>query len=319
MTFQQLEYIVEVFKCGSLNQAASRLFISQTGISVAIRSLEKELGTSLLIRSRRGVVFTEEGKRFVSYAVSLLEQKKRIEDLFYSSGKTCTPATLSVSMQRFTFCIDAFANVVNKINDHQFSISCHEDNMDTVIEDVFNHRADVGVISLSKYTEEFICHFLKTKNIEFTEIASVRPCIFVHKGHPLTNRTEIEGRDLVKYPFICYAQNGGIAQEFAEEYPLITAQKPLQTISTNSSRAAGILMCKVNGFTIGSGLVGDYDKSIISIPLAEDLRIRIGYIVPRNQPLSPLANEYIKQLKKTLGQSISLSKKKYEALSKKRV
>ena len=75
MTFQQLEYIVEISKCGSINKAAQKLFLSQSGISTAVRELENELGIRVLARSNRGVEFTPEGKEFLSYAVSLLEQK----------------------------------------------------------------------------------------------------------------------------------------------------------------------------------------------------------------------------------------------------
>ena len=76
MTFQQLEYIVEISKCGSINKAAQKLFLSQSGISTAVRELENELGIRVLARSNRGVEFTPEGKEFLSYAVSLLEQKR---------------------------------------------------------------------------------------------------------------------------------------------------------------------------------------------------------------------------------------------------
>ena len=70
MTFQQLEYIVEISKCGSINKAAQKLFLSQSGISTAVRELENELGIRVLARSNRGVEFTPEGKEFLSYAVS---------------------------------------------------------------------------------------------------------------------------------------------------------------------------------------------------------------------------------------------------------
>ena len=44
MTFQQLTYVVEVSKCGSINKAANKLFLSQSGISTAIRELEENTG-----------------------------------------------------------------------------------------------------------------------------------------------------------------------------------------------------------------------------------------------------------------------------------
>lgn len=48
MTFQQLEYVVEISKCGSINKAAQKLFLSQSGISTAVRELEQELGIRIL-------------------------------------------------------------------------------------------------------------------------------------------------------------------------------------------------------------------------------------------------------------------------------
>ena len=80
MTFQQLTYLVEISKCGSINKAAGKLFLSQSGISTAIRDLEEELGIQFFVRSNRGVEFTPDGREFLGYAASLLEQKRWIEN-----------------------------------------------------------------------------------------------------------------------------------------------------------------------------------------------------------------------------------------------
>ena len=40
MTINQLKYVVEVAKAGSINKAATNLFISQSVVSTAITSLE---------------------------------------------------------------------------------------------------------------------------------------------------------------------------------------------------------------------------------------------------------------------------------------
>ena len=61
MTFQQLTYVVEISKCGSINKAAHKLFLSQSGISTAVRELEEELGIKFFVRSNRGVEFTPDG------------------------------------------------------------------------------------------------------------------------------------------------------------------------------------------------------------------------------------------------------------------
>ena len=48
MTLQQLRYVVETEECGSISDAAERLFIAQPSLSKSIRLLEEELGLSLI-------------------------------------------------------------------------------------------------------------------------------------------------------------------------------------------------------------------------------------------------------------------------------
>ena len=51
MTLQQLAYLVAVAECGSITDAAERLFISQPSLSAAIHNLEKEMGVTAFVRS----------------------------------------------------------------------------------------------------------------------------------------------------------------------------------------------------------------------------------------------------------------------------
>ena len=120
MTFQQLEYIVEISKCGSINKAAQKLFLSQSGISTAVRELENELGIRVLARSNRGVEFTPEGKEFLSYAVSLLEQKRGIESLYGEARNAAAPVRFSISCQRYPFAVDAFLRLLRIAGENRF-------------------------------------------------------------------------------------------------------------------------------------------------------------------------------------------------------
>ena len=54
MTLAQLKYVITVAGQNSLNDAAKVLFISQPSLSAAIRSLEKEIGFDVFIRSKKG-------------------------------------------------------------------------------------------------------------------------------------------------------------------------------------------------------------------------------------------------------------------------
>ena len=85
MTFSQLNYVLEVSKSGSINKAASKLFVSQSSLSNSIQELEKELDISIFSRSSRGVELTAEGSEFLSYIRPLIEQQKQIlhQNVYY--------------------------------------------------------------------------------------------------------------------------------------------------------------------------------------------------------------------------------------------
>ena len=160
MDIKYFEYVIEIVECGSINKAAQKLFLSQSGISTAVRELENELGIRVLARSNRGVEFTPEGKEFLGYAVSLLEQKQRIESLYGESRSTIAPVHFSVSTQRYPFTEDAFLEMLQQNQENRYQYTLKETSMDGVIDDVYDHRADIGVIYLTKLTEKIVCRLL---------------------------------------------------------------------------------------------------------------------------------------------------------------
>lgn len=84
MHLQQLFYLVEVGKTHSISQAADNLFITQPTLSIAISNLEKELGCTLLNRTKSGVYPTEAGKRAICIASEItakIEELGRLGDV----------------------------------------------------------------------------------------------------------------------------------------------------------------------------------------------------------------------------------------------
>ncbi len=74
MNLKQLEYFIEVARHGNLSHAATALRMGQPALSRHIRALEVELRRSLFHRNGRGVVLTDAGARFLSYAQNALSQ-----------------------------------------------------------------------------------------------------------------------------------------------------------------------------------------------------------------------------------------------------
>lgn len=74
MNLKQLHYFVQVARHGNLSHAATALRMGQPALSRHIRALEVELRRALFHRNGRGVVLTDAGARFLSYAQGALTQ-----------------------------------------------------------------------------------------------------------------------------------------------------------------------------------------------------------------------------------------------------
>ena len=73
MNFRQLEYVVEVNRCGSINRAAQALFISQPALSSSIKKLELELGVRLFERRGRHIELNTYGEIFQNSFLNLFQ------------------------------------------------------------------------------------------------------------------------------------------------------------------------------------------------------------------------------------------------------
>ena len=316
MTFQQLSYVVEISKCGSINKAAQKLFLSQSGISTAVRELEEELGIQFFVRSNRGVEFTQEGKEFLSYAVSLLEQKQRIESLYGEARNSSAPVRFSVSTQRYPFTEDAFLRMLRRTTDNRYVFSIREAGMDAVIDDVYDHRADIGVIFLTELTEKIIRRLLDARDLDFHEIAAVSPCIYVRKGHPLANRDEVTEEDLAGLPYVSFEHNQGVGSDYSEEYQLLSMKKPPRRISVNNRATMMNVLAATDAYTTGSGLLveGITSQAVVTMPLAGKTCIRIGWIRPRNSKLTPYVAQFVGLLDQSIAESIAFTESVHQSL-----
>ena len=62
MKTEQFQYVLELFKTGSISKAAKKFYMSRPNLSNSIRTLEDELGFDILERGVNEVKFTEKGR-----------------------------------------------------------------------------------------------------------------------------------------------------------------------------------------------------------------------------------------------------------------
>jgi len=295
VTLQQLKYVLEVNKHGSMNEAARHLFISQPSLSNAIKDLEKELSITIFERTNKGITLTQEGIEFLSYARQVVEQAELLEKKYMNAAPS--PQHFSVSTQHYAFAVNAFVHLVKEHGQQKYEFALRETKTYEIIEDVKTMRSEIGILFLNDFNRKVISKLLREANLQFHRLFVAKPHVFISVYNPLASRKSVTMEDLEEYPYLSFEQGEYNSFYFSEEIQS-TVSRP-KSIKVNDRATLFNLLIGVNGYTISSGVLSKdlNGNEIIPVPLDIDDHLEIGWIAHRNVTLSMLAEAYIEALK----------------------
>ena len=295
MTLQQLKYALTIADCGSMNEAAKQLFISQPSLSETMKELETEIGLDIFLRSNRGIVITPEGEEFLGYARQVTEQFGLLQSKYIDKK---VKEKFSVSTQHYTFAVKAFVETVKQIGMEQYEFAVHETTTISVIENVKNFKSEIGVLYENDFNEKVLNKRFKENGLEFVELFSCDTFVYLWSGHPLAKQDVITMEELDEYPCLSFDQGKNNSLYLAEEMKSTYEYRRL--IKANDRATLLNLMIGLNAYTLCSGIIcedlnGDDYKAV---PLKETEKMRIGYIKRKGAKVSHIGELYIEELKK---------------------
>lgn len=295
MTLQQLKYALTIADCGSMNEAAKQLFISQPSLSETMKELETEIGFDIFLRSNRGIVITPEGEEFLGYARQVTEQFGLLQSKYIDKK---VKEKFSVSTQHYTFAVKAFVETVKQIGMEQYEFAVHETTTISVIENVKNFKSEIGVLYENDFNEKVLNKMFKENGLEFVELFSCDTFVYLWSRHPLAKQDVITMEELDEYPCLSFDQGKNNSLYLAEEMKSTYEYKRL--IKANDRATLLNLMIGLNAYTLCSGIIcedlngNDYK----AVPLKETEKMRIGYIKRKGAKVSHIGELYIEELKK---------------------
>ncbi|MFB9329168.1 LysR family transcriptional regulator [Paenibacillus aurantiacus] len=304
MTLQQLKYVIEIARRGSMNEAAKRLFISQPSLSNAIKDLEEELGITIFDRTNKGISLSMQGTEFLGYARQVVEQAELLESRYLDAKPS--PQHFSVSTQHYAFAVNAFVSLVREHGQTQYEMALRETKTHDIIEDVRTMRSEIGILYLNDFNSKVIQSLLRAANLAFHPLFTAKPHVFISIHNPLAKQRRVTIDQLQDYPYLSFEQGEYNSFHFAEEI-LSTLTHP-KRIRVSDRATLFNLLIGLNGYTISTGVLSaDLNgNAIIPVPLDCDETIQVGWICHRNLTLSKLALAYIEALKEATGQAESL-------------
>ena len=298
MTLQQLKYAITVAQTGTITEAAEKLYISQPSLTNAIHELEKEMNIEIFTRTNKGIIVSKDGEDFLGYARQVLEQAEVLEDKYKGGGggkkKFC------ISTQHYSFAVNAFVDLIKKYGQDEYDFSIRETQTYEIIEDVAKMNSELGIIFMDDFNDVVRNKILKSNDLEFHQLYSAKPHVFISRRHPLAGKQIITNEQLEAYPYLSYEQGEHNSFYFSEE--IFSTYERKKNIRVRDRATLFNLLIGLNGYTVCSGIIDKKlnGKDIIAVPLADEKDMRIGYITHRKGMISRLGNTYIEALKKYL-------------------
>lgn len=296
MTLLQMSYILEIDRCGSMNKAAQRLFLSQSTLSSAILEAERELGITIFHRSNRGIRLTEDGKELLAQITPLVERSRKLER-YYSRRRERDWLHLSVAAQRYPFCAKAFVELLQEPEQRPMQMSLKEMDMSAVIREVAQGESELGVIFVSDLTEHAVFRVLEEKSLRFQPLVRLKPQVFMRKGHPLAGESSVTVEQLRDFPHVVFAQPDGDLNFAEEAVPGSGVDFPRMVYVSDRATIYNVL-AHTDCVSTGSGVLpaGYADKSLLAIPLEGQQDMRLGILHRRDIPLTETARAFVERL-----------------------
>ena len=296
MTLTQLRYAITVAGASSMNEAARSLFISQPSLSTAIRELEDEIGVVLFRRTNRGISLTPEGDEFMGYARQVVEQYELMESKYIS--KVAPKKRFSVSMQHYTFAVNAFVEMVKQFGMDKYEFSVSETRTYDIIENVKNFKSEIGILYINEFNRNVLTKLFHEFDLEFHPLLECSIYVYMWKGHPLAKRSEISLEELDEYPCLSFDQGKNNSFYFAEE--VLSTYEYKRLIKATDRATLLNLMVGLNAYTLCCGIICEKlnGTDYCAVKLKSDEKMTIGYLVRKGIAISPLGQKYLEEIAK---------------------
>lgn len=313
MTLNQLKYVLEISKTGSINKAANNLFISQSVLSASIKNLETELGKDIFSRSTRGVVLTPFGKTFISYIAPIQLQLQQLDDMI-STKNADNIMHLTIASNGFNFISKICADLYKKYSSIGIRIEEHEAFGPEAMNLVANNVAEIALVRhWNCYKNQYIKQYNALK-LQFYPLATLDIGVTVGPSNPLFfNESDYITTDMIKpYPMIMYNyMDFGPYSDIFDKLKLKHSNCKFITSSratiyeTLASSDACYLNSNYNSFNEIKDISKNFGDQRTLILSDCNIKSELGWIKNANVNLSPIASEAINLISDHLTSVIS--------------
>lgn len=198
INFELYRIFYVVANHSNITKASEELNISQPAISKSIKSLEEQLGGKLFIRTKKGVILTEEGKEFYKYIKHAIEYINNAENKFtdlinLECGCIKIGINTTLTKEFLLPYLEKFNTLFPKID-----IQIITDLTSNLMQKLRNGLIDIVIFNINdkEYGNE----------IEIIKCRKITDCFVVNNKYKDLINKELSLSDLNNYPLILQAK-----------------------------------------------------------------------------------------------------------------
>lgn len=156
MNIRDLEYLIALADFKHFRKAADACNVSQPTLSGQLRKLEDELGTVLLERTSRKVLFTQAGLMLVEQAKVVLREVKILKEMASNQGKEMSgPMHIGIIPTLGSYISPLILPHLKQLFP-TLEVYIYELQTSTLVEQLEAGQLDCGILAFTKESEPFI-------------------------------------------------------------------------------------------------------------------------------------------------------------------
>ncbi len=304
MNFQQLNYVTQICKYRSFNEAAKALFVSQPTLSRSIKSLENELGIVIFNRTNLGISLTPEGERFINSVNAVVQQLNYITA--YNLKNEEPMSVFRVTSMSSSFAAESFVKFCEfYANEDAYRFRFNIAEPHKVVNEVLHNYCDLGVLFLGGVYQDVWKNFFEAKKIDYYIIGKLNMSVLISRKDPLAKQKVIDLEALRDYCFVRnYLRDKETPDElFLDYYNLINNTTQNKAILSYDREITYQLISRTKAYTLAYNHQIDYAKrfDLTCIPLSStNITTEVGFLSRSYDELDALSLKYIEIMKNEL-------------------
>ena len=282
-----------VAKHGNLRDAASRLLLSTSAISIQINQLEKQLGVKLFDRVGRKLVLLPAGQTFLDHVPAVFDA---VDDAVASIAKT-KAAKNRISIAVGPDLTRIFATAIGKFmrNHPDVEIALQLKHAQESLARILDGEIDMVVGYFGKLPKELVKRTFMKSGFTMSFAAS----------HPLARMKAPTLRDMAAYPVIALRQQTNLGQRIIRAFSEAGVE-PANYLEVGNCQSAQELAVQCIGvaFAHSSCLEGYQSSDMRSIDATQFLgKVDVAVVHHRSRALSSLHQELLDEMALDLARS----------------